>query len=167
MSRHMGNPIDTFISAIRCNLAEFWDHACNNIVSMYADMCACVIFCDQPCPPCVPDLIRYFGLSDLTQFVCACKNIVCIQANLCALVQLCAQICPACSPDSIDTLISLIKRTQVQSVHVCYLVCLGQIMYSGRSSMFSWFHRYFYLSHLTQFGQDMGLCMQEHSMHAC
>ena len=93
-----------------------------------------LIFCDQPCPPCVPDLIIYFRLSDLTQFVCACKNIVCLQANLCALVQLCAQICPACSPDSIDTLISLIKCTQVQSMHVCYLVCLGQIMYSGRST---------------------------------
>ena len=38
-------------------------------------------------------------------------------------------------------------------------------MCSERSGMFSWFHRYLDLSDPTQFGWDMGLCMQLNSVH--
>ena len=48
----------------------------------------------------------------------------------------------------------------------CKLACLGQIMCSERSGMFSWFHRYLHLSDPTQFGWDMGPSMQAYSMHA-
>ena len=40
-------------------------------------------------------------------------------------------------------------------------------MCSERSGMFSWFHRYFYLSYLTRFGWDISLYMQSNSVHAC
>ena len=104
------------------------------------------------------------------------KNIVCIHASLCAWVTLCAQRSLVCSPDSIDTLISLIWLNlaeiwayackHIARMHAS-LQAWGKIMCSERYSMFSWFHRYLDLSKLTKFGQDIGLCTQAHSVHAC
>ena len=59
-----------------------------------------------------------------------------------------------------------ILEYNIHSVHSCKLACSDQIMCTERSGMFCWFHRYFDLSDLTQFGWYMGLCTQAHSVHA-
>ena len=81
--------------------------------------------------------------------------------------KLCAQRSLACSPDSIDTFISLIRHNfpEIWAYACKHIACmhdsscaLGESFAKERSGIFSWFHRNFDLSDLTQFCQDMGPC---------
>ena len=99
------------------------------------------------------------------------KKTTCMHARLCALVMLLAQKWPEYYPQSIDTLIFLIwpilliygsKYSMLGHNHVC----LDHIMCSDLIDMFSWFWTYLDLSDLIQFGWDIALCVQKHSVHA-
>ena len=92
-------------------------------------------------------------------------------ASLCAWVLFCTQIGVACIHDSIDNLISLIGPN---SMEIWACTCRAWLTYKlscvlrSHDVLTQVQHILQFLlniSDLTQFGQNMGLCMQAHSVH--
>ena len=142
---------------------------------MHASLDGQVKLCALTCQACSPDSKDTFisliwpNLAEI--WACAHKHIVCMQKSLHAWFVKCTQIGLVCSPDSIDTLLSLIRPNlaEIWALAHKHIVCM-------HASLRAWVKictqrgpacsKNILISDPTQFGQDMGLCTQAHSMHA-